>query len=298
MRLTIGLPVYNARRFLAGTLRSIFAQTYPDWELVIVDDGSTDGSAEIARAVRDSRVSVLCDGENRGLSGRLNQIAELARGQYLARMDADDLMHPDRLARQVALLDAHREIDVLDTAIYSIDDDNAVRGVRGDVPLPVSPETSLCRCLLHHPAVIGRTEWFRRNHYDPLYWRGEDHELWFRTLPYSRFDRIPEPLLFYREGRIGLDNYRGTARTDRQLLRRFGPAVLGPWRTAFELARNWCRLAVVSGFTMAKADRFIIARRNRPVRPETAAAASEVLRRILRTPVPGLDDTSESRRAA
>src|SRR3954468_15780628 len=104
-RVTIGLPFVNSGETLPNAIRSVFAQTYDDWELILCDDGSTDISLEIARSVRDARVRVLSDGKNVGLPCRLNQIAAVARGEMLARMDADDLMHPNRIAAQVALLD-------------------------------------------------------------------------------------------------------------------------------------------------------------------------------------------------
>src|SRR5438309_10301144 len=88
---SIGIPFLNARRFLADAVRSVFAQTCDDWELLLVDDGSTDGSLDVVRSIDDPRVRVISDGTNRGLCARLNQIASLARGKYLARMDADDL---------------------------------------------------------------------------------------------------------------------------------------------------------------------------------------------------------------
>src|SRR5438874_1140893 len=112
-RLTIGLPVYNARLFLEDTLRSIFAQTFTDWELIAVDDGSTDGSGALLERLRDHRVRVFIEKGNRGLAARLNFIHENARGTYIARMDADDMMHPERMARQLAFLDQHPEVDVV-----------------------------------------------------------------------------------------------------------------------------------------------------------------------------------------
>ena len=116
MRVTIGIPFYNAKHTLADAIRSVFAQTFQDWELILADDGSTDGSAEIARMVDDPRVTVISDGMNRGLPYRLNKITELARADYIARMDADDLMHPERLTLQVQYLDANPAVDVVSTA--------------------------------------------------------------------------------------------------------------------------------------------------------------------------------------
>ena len=107
---TIGLPFLDCAGTLRETLQSIFAQTHTDWELLLVDDGSRDGSLEIAQAVDDARVRVVSDGSNRGLVHRLNQIADLARARHLCRMDADDLMHPRRVEAQLGFLEAHPDV--------------------------------------------------------------------------------------------------------------------------------------------------------------------------------------------
>ena len=140
---TIGIPFLNARRSLAAAVRSVFAQTHPDWELLLVDDGSSDGSLDVVRCLDDPRVRLVRDGSHRGLCARLNQIAAMARGAYLARMDADDVMHPERIERQLALLGADPGVDLVDTATFTVDDDLTPLGVRGDRPLDCRPEAVL-----------------------------------------------------------------------------------------------------------------------------------------------------------
>ncbi|MGL5269675.1 MAG: glycosyltransferase family 2 protein, partial [Selenomonadaceae bacterium] len=115
MKVSIGLPFYNDEKTLRYTIQSILLQSYTDWELILLDDGSTDGSLAIAKSIKDKRVRVVSDNENKGLAVRLNEIANLANGQYLARMDADDLMHPDRIKEQVLFLEENPEIDVVGT---------------------------------------------------------------------------------------------------------------------------------------------------------------------------------------
>ena len=225
---TIGIPFLNARRYLADAVRSVFAQTHGDWELLLIDDGSTDGSIAVVRHLDDPRVRVLGDGSNRGLCARLNQIASLAQGTYLARMDADDLMHPERIERQLKFLRANPNVDLIDTATFTVDDDLTPLGIRGDRPLDSRPEAVLRNGLLIHPTVMGRAEWFRSNPYDPVYVRAEDRELWSRTCATTKFARLCEPLFFYREGPAGnLRNYLRTERTVRDILHRYGPPLVG-----------------------------------------------------------------------
>ncbi len=288
--LTIAIPFLNARRTLADAVRSVFAQTYQDWELLLVDDGSSDGSLEVARSVRDPRVRVLADGVNRGLVARLNQIAGLARGRYLARMDADDLMHPRRLERQVQFLTENTDADLVDTATYTIDEANEPLGIRGDRALDCDPCAVLRSGLLIHPAVTGRTAWFRQNPYDAQFVRAEDHELWVRTCRHARFARLPEPLFFYRESLAGnLRNYLRSAATVRRIVRTYGPACLGRTGTALLLARSHVKGWTYRVFTMLGRQGKLIRARTRPLSPAEADVARASLRTILKTDLPTVE---------
>lgn len=111
---SILLPVYNAEPYLAEAIDSLLAQTFTDFELIVVNDGSTDGSADVLARYNDSRIRVL-EQENRGLSLSLNRAIAEARGKYLARQDADDISYPERLARQVNFLERHPDYGLLGT---------------------------------------------------------------------------------------------------------------------------------------------------------------------------------------
>ena len=95
---TIGISFKNPVQYFTLALQSVFAQTFTTWELLLMDDGSSDGSTELVQSLRDPRVQVLSDGASRSLSVRLNELVGLAKGRYFVRMDADDAMHPDRLS--------------------------------------------------------------------------------------------------------------------------------------------------------------------------------------------------------
>lgn len=196
--ITIGIPFFNDESYLDMAIRSVINQTYQDWVLLLVDDGSSDGSLGIAKkyAEKDSRISVISDGENKKLPYRLNQIAQLTKTPYLARMDADDIMHPERIEKQLGILESNQEIDVLGTNAYSIDSNNEIRGVRYEIHAPF--ELEKCSGFIH-PSITGRTSWFQNNPYDEGLERAQDSELWHRTRLFSRFYRYNEPLLYYRE---------------------------------------------------------------------------------------------------
>ena len=208
---TIGLPFFNAESTLADAIRSVFAQTVQDWELLLVDDGSSDRSLEIARSVEDRRVRVLSDGHNRGLGTRLNQIAQSARGGYLARLDADDLLHPERIARQVAVLDSQPQVHLVGTAMFSLDRGDRPRGLHEIRPTAGKPADVLQTSLLNHATITGRAAWFRANPYDEAFRRSEDRELWVRTHRTLSFVQLPEPLYYCREEQsINLKKYLGS----------------------------------------------------------------------------------------
>ncbi|GEJ58169.1 glycosyltransferase family 2 protein [Anaeromyxobacter diazotrophicus] len=295
---TIGLPFFNAARTLREALQSIFAQTHQDWELLLVDDGSRDGSLALARAVDDPRVRVLSDGVNRGVVYRLNQMAELARAPYLCRLDDDDLMHPRRIEAQVAYLEAHPDVDVVSSPLISIDEAGAIRGIRGAGAARVGdPVSALRGCPLAQGAAMGRTRWFAENRYDPRYLRAEDHELWCRTAPHSRFAVTDEAYLFCREpAEVNLRKYVLSCRTDRRIYRQYGPARVGRRGTAVLVAQSFAKEGLYRAACRLGLAGRLVARRNRPEPPEAVARAAAVLEQVRRTAVPGLDGEPARRR--
>lgn len=203
-RLTIGLPVYNSEKYLFDCITSILNQRYGDFILLIIDDGSTDDSVNIIKSFKDERIRFLRDNQNKGLASRLNQITRLTETEYCARMDSDDIMHPDRIKKQMDVIEKNPNIDVLGTNAISIDEDNNILGVRKSKfkKNAISKVASFI-----HPSIIARTEWFKSNPYDEEAHRVEDAELWFRTKGKSNFVMLNTPLLYYREalnGRKGI----------------------------------------------------------------------------------------------
>ena len=113
---SVVMSFHNARDTLTRAIRSLLWQTYPHWELILLDDGSSDNSAQTLKSLEDPRIHLRSDSVCRGLPVRLNQGISLAKGDYIARMDADDVAFPERCARQVAYLQNHPEVDLLATA--------------------------------------------------------------------------------------------------------------------------------------------------------------------------------------
>lgn len=202
---SIGMPVFRAGENLELALRSLVQQTLADWELILIDDASPDGASRIASSFADPRIRVVTELENKGLAIRLNQCIDLARGKYFARMDADDIAYPHRLARQVEYLESHAEVDLLGS------DALVFRGVGEALGIMVSghDHESICQTPwslfpLPHPTWMGRMEWFRRHGYRDTLRKGQDQELLLRSYRSSRFAALDELLLGYRSETVSL----------------------------------------------------------------------------------------------
>ena len=200
-----GMPVFNCEKTVAPSIRSILNQTFENWELFVIDDGSTDRTLAIAKTFGDRRIRVIVGQQNLRLPSRLNQAVQLSTGKYFARMDGDDIAYPERLAKQVAFLDQHPSIDLLATAISVFKDEGSLLGLR---PVPVSHD-AICAhpwsgFPMAHPTWMGKLDWFRTNPYQADAIRMEDKELLFRTYAKSQFACLDEVLLAYRETTLSL----------------------------------------------------------------------------------------------
>ncbi|MFW1957335.1 glycosyltransferase family 2 protein [Acinetobacter guillouiae] len=202
--ITIGIPFYNAVDFLEDAIKSVLAQTYPNWELILVNDGSTDGSVDIAKKYLslDSRIRLIDDGLNKRLPERLNQIINEAKYDYIARMDADDLMDVDRLKIQFDYLEKTPSIDLVTTGMYSIGKYNEILGKR----IPNNEIMSASQILggltnLLHASMLAKKEWCLRNLYRVDNALAEDYELWLTAAIKNdlKYHVIQEPLYYYRE---------------------------------------------------------------------------------------------------
>lgn len=197
---TVAMPVFNAGDFLRPAVLSIVGQTFTDWELLIVDDGSTDDAFRNIRDIDDARIRILRDGENKGLAARLNQCIDLARGTYLARMDQDDVSYPDRFMRQLSLLEQNPALDLAAVRAITIDENNMATGM---FPGALTHDEICARPWqgfhFPHPTWMGKIEWFRKYRYTvPGPYFCEDQELLLRSHLESRFATVDETLFAYR----------------------------------------------------------------------------------------------------
>ena len=175
-KISVIMPAYNAERYIREAIDSILRQTWSDFELIIIDDGSTDSTAAIIAGYTDNRIRFCPNAQNMGVAATLNRGLELACGAYIARMDADDISLPERFAKQAAYLDAHPDVTVCGTAI--------------ELFFP---------CGIAHPSVMmRRAAILELGGYDPAFNGMEDYELWCRVAEKGKIAVLPEILLRYR----------------------------------------------------------------------------------------------------
>ncbi len=198
--LTVAMPIFNAGHHLRLAVLSIVCQSFGDWELLLIDDGSTDNAVQSLSDIQDPRIRIIRDGLNKGLAARLNEAIDMARGRYFARMDQDDVSYPERFSRQLALLQSNPALDVVASSAITISDENEMIGL---LPCPVSHEAICARpwqgfCFAH-PIWMGNTAWFRKVKYAiPGPYFCEDQELLLRSYGESRFGAVAETLFAYR----------------------------------------------------------------------------------------------------
>lgn len=199
-KVTILLPVYNGAETLARSIHSILNQTYLDWELLILEDGSNDNTLSIARSFKDERIKIISDGLHLGIVKRLNQGIQQSENQYIVRMDADDVSYPERLKKQVSFLEANPTIDLVGTSMRILNKKGKVIGNRifPTSHVQIIAQPWLKSISVAHPTWCGRVEWFQKWQYHE-YMRNEDQELLLRAHNQSIYANLPDILLDYYE---------------------------------------------------------------------------------------------------
>lgn len=196
------MPVYNGGRFLRPAIESIQNQTLRDWELICIDDRSTDGSYEVMKnfAAEDSRIKVYKNSEKGYLAGSLNWAIRLARGKFIARMDADDISLPDRLEKQVALLNKNRKLVAVGGQIEVIKENGETLGVK---EFPIKPEDCyemiMTMMAIQPPVLMAKSTAFKKVVYDTGIAKHDDIDTHFQLLRQGSFSNVDEVIFQYRK---------------------------------------------------------------------------------------------------
>jgi glycosyltransferase involved in cell wall biosynthesis len=287
---TVGLPfAQTPRPFLEMAIRSVFAQSIQNWELLLLADGSFPELEERVSQIRDGRVRLISDSRNLGLAARLNQVAAMAAGDVVFRMDGDDLMHPRRLELTLSHM-RNPDAEVVGGRAYAIDNRTCVLGLFREAELPSEPAGFLRSNAFTHPTVAARRQWFVDNPYDENLRRSEDKDLWLRTARHSKFLKIDQELMFYRLADLSASKQARDARYDRLLLRRHGPALVGSRRTATKLATSYAKQTAFAGLNAVGRRSVILSRKVTSLNPSAMRAARAALEAARVAPVPGWPD--------
>ncbi len=203
MKLTVLLPVYNAEKFLNEALDSILSQTFKDFEILAIDDHSTDSSLKILKKYsdKDKRIRILTNSKNLGVTQTLNLGLKNIQTEFVARMDADDICAPERFERQIKFLDTHQDVSVCGTWIYIFTKVPKL----GFSYMPPTDSDEIKACFLfenciQHPTIMFRVAALVKNkaEYPVDYPHVEDYALWMKLVDKIKFANVPKQLLYYR----------------------------------------------------------------------------------------------------
>lgn len=294
--ISVLMPVYNAERYVAEAVESVLGQTFTDFEFLIVDDGSTDGSPAILRkyAARDPRIRLISR-PNTGLVVALNEMLGLARGEFAARMDADDISLSDRLERQVAYLRGHPDCVAVGTRVELIDADGdrlcEFHGPTAHEAIDAAHLTGGGGAAITHPSLLARRAAVAAaGGYDPAFYPAEDVDLFLRLAERGRLANLPEVLLRYRRHLAATGHVYHTRQVDAKqraaaaARRRRGlpeaPAAAGPSRPVSvpDQFRMWAWWALGAGNVRTARKHAWAALRRAPLSPGSWKVALCTLR--------------------
>ncbi|MCS6771588.1 MAG: glycosyltransferase [Kiritimatiellae bacterium] len=311
---TVLMPARNASAHIETAIRSILGQTWRDFELLVIDDASEDDTAERVNRFRDPRIRLLKNAQRLKLSGSLNIGIREARGTWIARMDADDIAHPARLARQLRFLNRHPDVSICGTAVDTFGGETVGQRLK----YPEHPDCvrafSLFHCPFAHPTVVFRKKDFVELNlfYDVSFYPTEDYELWARALVHLRGANLPAALLKYRRhassmtGAEWTDMDRQASRVQARLLAALGlpsdthsaerhrawsmgriePSVeclreAESWLIAIKKANESCRLYTAEALDCVLAERWFV------LAMACASAGMEIWRCYVESPLTG-----------
>jgi len=198
------MSVYNGERHLREAIESILNQTFTDFEFIIIDDGSSDGSLNIIRSYEDPRIKLICNTKNIGLTDSLNIGVRIARGTFIARMDADDISLPTRFEEQIVYLKKNPGISILGTDVQLINHKGDIIRRKNNPLFPTRPNliswTLFFRSCVNHPTVMARKNVYEKiGGYRTSFRYAQDYDLWLRAAEEHSISNIPRELVKLRK---------------------------------------------------------------------------------------------------
>jgi glycosyltransferase involved in cell wall biosynthesis len=205
--ISIVTTVYNRAQYLEAAIESILSQSYPNFELLIWDDGSTDDSVKIAQhyAQNDTRIQLIV-APHQGLTTALHSAIAHTTGAYLGWVDSDDLLAPTALEQTAAVLDTHPEVGLVYTDYQVIDEQDRIRGLGQRCQIPYSKDRLLLDFMTFHFRLIRRAVYGQVGGIDPAFERASDYDLCLRLSEVTQVHHLPQPLYYYRQHSSNVTN--------------------------------------------------------------------------------------------
>lgn len=281
--ITICMPFYNAQNTIRQTIISILNQSYSNFKVILLDDGSTDGSLETIGDLLDSRFQVIRNEKNRGLIFSLNHIASICETKYIARMDSDDIMHPNRLEYQLSFLESNQNIDVVDTLMLAFSDSFEITGlVKFNYLETIEHKNTIFSTPLSHATIMAKTYWYKNNPYDSNFYRAEDHELFCRTFENSNFARLYVPLYFVRSHSINIRNYKSALKTQIKIINKY-KFKLKSFEYFFSLLKIRLKATLYTLFGLFNSQHLLVSQRNHKLSHKSYQHYSKILKKSILT---------------
>jgi glycosyltransferase involved in cell wall biosynthesis len=200
-KVTVLMSVYNGEKYLQESIDSILEQTFRDFEFVIVNDGSIDKTAEILKSYKDVRIKIVNNEKNIGLTKSLNKGLKIAKGEYIARMDADDISMSERLEKEIEFLESHQEHAVVGTFVKIMNENSEIIRLwdRPTKDIEIREFLKRDNCIVHGSVMIRKSSLHDVGFYDKFMVRSQDYDLWLKLSEKYYLANIPEYLYFRRE---------------------------------------------------------------------------------------------------
>ncbi len=293
-RVTIGIPlVREPLNQIELAVRSVYAQTFPDWELVFFADGSPPEHIDFLRQIDDPRVRIVVNETSQGIASSLNRLADIAHGDYIAILAADDMWTPDRLDTQLGRLESPDAPDVLAAQMVIISDDDTIEGAQKPARIPATPRGWVEGTPISHATAIARTEWFRDHPYDETLIRAQDRAFWITAHEGSVIEILHEPVYYYRVPRpASYRKYAWSSRFARRVIWRYGRTICSTPTVLDIYARSMVKQAVTAVVALFGGSERLYRRRIDAMAEGDKETHRKNLKLIRSTAVPGWTSAS------
>ena len=237
--ISVIMPVFNSAKFIKESIKSILSQTYTKFELIIINDGSTDNTIKIISRFRDSRIIILSNKQRLGVAKSLNIGLKVVRGTFIARMDADDISLPHRFEKQVTFLLQNPQVGVVGTNVELINESGKkIRHRKVNIYLDVERALTYCNPIFHSSVLFQRNLIKRYGIYDENLNGAEDYDLWLRFSRHAKIINLPKTLLYYRAHAQGI-SFRNLQKIQISFLKTQLKSIFtyhyAPWRIIFTI---------------------------------------------------------------